>query len=395
MSAQDNNKTGPLVGIRILEMAGIGPGPYACMLLADMGAEVIRIDRHTGGTGMEGLPADVTGRGRRSLALNLKSPEGVSLLLSLVETADVLIEGFRPGVMEKLGLGPDICLQRNPKLIYGRMTGWGQDGPLAKTAGHDINYIAISGMLSAFGDSDRSPPTPLNVVGDLGGGAMFLLSGVLAALVERSQSGQGQVIDAAISDGTASLLSTIHGLMGLGFWERERQSNILDGGAPFYRCYECADGRYISFGGIEPQFYQQWLERLNLDLGGTDYAVQMDKAAWPEQTRKVAQRVSEKTLDEWLAIFEGSDACVAPVVGLEEAERHPHNQARETFVRQGGVLQAAVAPRFSRTPGQVGIQSVAVGADTRAILGELGVGEDRIAELCENGAVKATDPEPS
>lgn len=393
MSAPDTTKTGPLKGIRVLEMAGIGPGPYACMLLADMGAEVIRIDRHTGGTGMEGLPADVTGRGRRSLALNLKSPEGVSVLLSLVDSADVLIEGFRPGVMEKLGLGPDVCLERNPGLIYGRMTGWGQDGPLAKTAGHDINYIAISGMLSAFGDRDRPPPTPLNVVGDLGGGAMFLLSGVLAALVERSQSGQGQVIDAAISDGTASLLSTIHGLMGLNFWETQRQSNILDGGAPFYRCYQCADGRYISFGGIEPQFYQQWLEKLELDFGGTDYAVQMDKAAWPQQGQAVAQRVKEKTLDEWMAIFAGSDACVAPVMGLEEAAQHPHNQARGTFVRRGGVLQAAAVPRFSRTPSQVGNTSVPVGADTRAILSELGMDEQGIAQLCENGAVTIADSE--
>ena len=262
--------SGPLSGLRIIEMAGIGHAPYACMLLSDLGAEVIRIDRVSGG-GLGAHPGDVTARGRKSIAVNLKSPEGVEVVLQLLDSADVLIECFRPGVMEKLGLGPDICAQRNPALVYGRMTGWGQDGPMAKQAGHDLNYIAITGLLDSFGAAGEAPPTPLNVIGDLGGGSMFLLLGVLAALLERKQSGFGQVVDAAICDGTVSLLSTIHGLKGIQYWDMEREQNVLDGGAPFYRSYLCKDGRSISVGAIEPHFYSQLLDILGLDFGGSDY----------------------------------------------------------------------------------------------------------------------------
>ncbi len=377
--------SGPLRGVRVIEMAGIGPGPYACMLMADLGAEVIRVDR-TGG-GMGGHPGDVTTRGRQSIAVNLKTDAGREVVLKLLDSADVLVEGFRPGVMEKLGLGPEVCLQRNPGLVYGRMTGWGQDGPLAKTAGHDINYIAISGMLGAMGEASSPPPTPLNVIGDLGGGSLFLVMGVLAALLERHTSGKGQVVDAAICDGAVSLLSTIHGLKGVGFWDEGRQNNILDGGAPFYQSYECQDGRYLSLGAIEPQFYGQLLEGLELDFGGTDYSVQLDKARWPEQTRQIAARIAEKTAAEWQEVFAGTDACVTVVVDMDEAAEHPHNVARANIVRREGVLQTAAAPRFSRTPGAVSSLPVAEGTHSRALLSELGYDEKAIADLLDGGAI--------
>lgn len=375
--------SGPLKGLRVIEMAGIGPGPYACMLLSDLGAEVIRIDR----SGAVGQPGDVSTRGRRSIALDLKSEQGLALARQLIDSADILVEGFRPGVMEKLGLGPDACLQSNEGLIYGRMTGWGQQGPLAKTAGHDINYIALSGMLASFGDADRTPPVPLNVAGDLGGGSLFLIMGVLAALYERGQSGKGQVVDAAICDGAVSLMTTIHGLKGIGFWDDQRDNNMLDGGAPFYRNYECQDGRYISFGSIEPQFYALLLDKLGVDFGGTDYSVQLNKADWPRQREVIAARVKEKTQAQWCEIFDGSDACVAPVVSLDEAADHPHNAARGNIVERDGVVQSAVAPRLSRTPGEIQGSPAVSGAQSREILRELGYSDAQAAELIASAAV--------
>ncbi|WP_295872554.1 CaiB/BaiF CoA-transferase family protein [uncultured Zhongshania sp.] len=382
--------SGPLSGLRIIEMAGIGPAPYACMLLSDLGAEVIRIDRVSGG-GLGAHPGDVTARGRKSIAVNLKSPEGVEVVLQLLESADVLIECFRPGVMEKLGLGPDICAQRNPALVYGRMTGWGQDGPMAKQAGHDLNYIAITGLLDSFGAAGEAPPTPLNVIGDLGGGSMFLLLGVLAALLERKQSGFGQVVDAAICDGTVSLLSTIHGLKGIQYWDMEREQNVLDGGAPFYRSYLCKDGRSISVGAIEPHFYAQLLDILGLDFGGSDYLAQMDKAQWPARRAQMAARLLEKTRDEWAALFEGSDACVAPILDMDEAEHYAHNAVRKNLVRRDNVLQSAPAPRFSRTPGEIQHSPVAEGADTVSIMAGLGWDDDAITQFLNSGVIKQTD----
>ncbi|MBQ0797101.1 CaiB/BaiF CoA-transferase family protein [Zhongshania sp.] len=382
--------SGPLSGLRIIEMAGIGPAPYACMLLSDLGAEVIRIDRVSGG-GLGAHPGDVTARGRKSIAVNLKSPEGVEVVLQLLESADVLIECFRPGVMEKLGLGPDICAQRNPALVYGRMTGWGQDGPMAKQAGHDLNYIAITGLLDSFGAAGEAPPTPLNVIGDLGGGSMFLLLGVLAALLERKQSGFGQVVDAAICDGTVSLLSTIHGLKGIQYWDMEREQNVLDGGAPFYRSYLCKDGRSISVGAIEPHFYAQLLDILGLDFGGSDYLAQMDKAQWPARRAQMAARLLEKTRDEWAALFEGSDACVAPILDMDEAEHYAHNAVRKNLVRRDNVLQSAPAPRFSRTPGEIQHSPVAEGADTVSIMAGLGWDDEAITQFLNSGVIKQTD----
>jgi alpha-methylacyl-CoA racemase len=293
--------------------------------------------------------------------------------------------------MEKLGLGPDDCAKRNPALVYGRMTGWGQDGPMAKRAGHDLNYIAITGLLDSFGTAGEAPPTPLNVIGDLGGGSMFLLLGVLAALLERKNSGVGQVVDAAICDGTTSLLSTIHGLRGIQFWDLEREQNMLDGGAPFYRSYLCKDGRSMSVGAIEPQFYAQLLAILEIDLGGSDYFSQMDKAQWPSRRAQMAARFLEKSRDEWAVLFEGSDACAAPVLDMEEAADYPHNAFRKNLVRRDNVLQSAPAPRFSRTPGEIQHSPVAEGANTIAILNQLGLGADHIDRLLSAGVVKQVD----
>lgn len=382
--------SGPLTGLRIIEMAGIGPAPYACMLLSDLGAEVIRVDRTSGG-GLGAHPGDVTARGRKSIAVNLKSSEGVEVVLQLLESADVLIECFRPGVMEKLGLGPDVCVKRNPALVYGRMTGWGQDGPMAKQAGHDLNYIAITGLLDSFGTAGEAPPTPLNVIGDLGGGSMFLLLGVLAALLERKQSGLGQVVDAAICDGTVSLLSTIYGLKGIQYWDMEREKNMLDGGAPFYRSYLCKDGRSISVGAIEPHFYSQLLDILNLDFGGSDYFAQMDKAQWPARRAQMAARFLEKTRDEWAAVFEGSDACVAPVLDMDEAEHYSHNAFRQNLVRRDNILQSAPAPRFSRTPGEIQHSPIAEGANSATILAGLGLDKENIKRLLNSGVIKQAD----
>jgi alpha-methylacyl-CoA racemase len=340
---------GPLVGVKVVEFAGIGPGPFCCMLLSDMGADVVRIDRK-GGRG--GAKFDVTARGRRSVALDLKDQADVALAKALIAKADVLIEGFRPGVMERLGLGPDEMAALNPGLVYGRMTGWGQTGPLAHAAGHDINYIALSGALHAMGRAEAPPSPPLNLVGDYGGGALYLALGVCAALIERARSGKGQVIDAAITDGTASLMGVMFGLRGAGIWSDERDGNLLDGGAPFYDVYETADERFVAIGALEPQFYSLLLQQLGLSDDPL-FSAQMDRAQWSAMSARIAEVIKTKTQAEWTAQLEGSDACFAPVLTMPEAPAHAHNAARQAFLELDGVLQPAPAPRFSRTPGAV------------------------------------------
>ncbi|VTU26178.1 Succinyl-CoA:(R)-benzylsuccinate CoA-transferase subunit BbsF [Variovorax sp. SRS16] len=341
---------GPLAGLKVIEFAGIGPGPMAAMQLADMGATVLRIERREG---IElGVPRplkyDLLLRGRQSVALDLKDPEAVCLVVELVAQADVLIEGFRPGVMERLGLGPDICLARNPRLVYGRMTGWGQDGPLAHAAGHDINYIALTGVLGAIGRAGQAPTAPLALAGDFGGGAMFLVMGVLAALLHARATGQGQVVDAAIVDGAASLATVFYGLSAAGRWKAERGTNILDTGAPHYDCYECSDGQWISIGPIEARFHAELARLLGLDaeaLGAPG-----DEACWPQARAAFAGAFKTRSRDGWCALLEGTDVCFAPVLSFEEAPMHPHLKARGTFVQVEGVTQPAPAPRFSATP---------------------------------------------
>jgi alpha-methylacyl-CoA racemase len=377
---------GPLQGVRILEIAGIGPGPFAAMMLADMGAEVLRLDRLGGSRGPAGAPANILDRGRRSVALDLKQPDAIELVLRLVEGADGLIEGFRPGVMERLGLGPDVCLARNPRLVYGRMTGFGQDGPYASMAGHDINYIALAGVLDHIGRRGEPPVPPLNLVGDFGGGGMFLAFGVVCALLEASRSGQGQVVDAAMVDGSAVLMAIMHGLRAMGFWTEERGTNILDTGAHFYDVYETADGRYVSIGSLEPQFYAELLRLTGLE-GEPDLPAQMDRTAWPAMKERLATIFKARTRDEWCRIMEGTDVCFAPVLSMTEAPEHPHNQSRETFVEVDGVVQPAPAPRFSRTPPQISGPPSAPGADTDAALADWGVAEDEIAKLRSVGAI--------
>lgn len=369
---------GPLAGLRVLEMAGIGPGPFCGMLLADMGADVVRIDR---AEGPPGSPADVTGRGRRSVALDLKRPASIAAVLRLVAGADALIEGFRPGVMERLGLGPEVCHAKNPRLVYGRMTGWGQTGPLAPTAGHDINYIAISGALDAIGTKD-APVPPLNLVGDYGGGGMLLAMGLLAALLHAQRTGQGQVVDAAMSDGAALLMAPIYGMRAAGRWGAARGGNLLDGGAPFYGTYACACGGFLAVGPIEPQFFALFIERLGLDQA--DFAGRGDAANWPGLRTRIAAALLTRTRDEWAARFGGTDACVAPVLSMAEAPAHPHNAARGSFFERDGVPQPAPAPRFSATPSEPGAAAPRRGADTRAFLREAGFSQADIAELTED-----------
>ncbi|MGA1072391.1 MAG: CaiB/BaiF CoA transferase family protein [Pseudohongiellaceae bacterium] len=374
---------GPLTGIKVVEMAGIGPGPFCAMMLSDMGAEVIRVDRlaHKG----IGHRANVLNRGRRSIAVDLKNPDGVAAVQQLIDGADVVIEGFRPGVMERLGLGPDTCLARNPRLIFGRMTGWGQSGPLAPAAGHDINYISIGGALGAMGYSDRPPSPPLNLVGDFGGGAMYLLAGVLAALVERGTSGQGQVIDAAMTDGTASLLSPFYGMMAMGMWTKERMDNRLDGGAHYYGSYACADGKFISIGSIEPQFYALLLELCEID--DPEFAKQNDKQHWASLRSKLEALFATQTRDHWCALLEGTDVCFAPVLDLQEAPNHPHNVARQSFVEIDGVTQPAPAPRFSRTPTSVQAPAAMAGEHSEEILSDWGFAANEISALKQTGAI--------
>ena len=349
---------GPLAGVKIIEFAGIGPGPFCGMLLSDLGADVVRIDRASGGSGINN-PKDITSRGRRSIALNLKEPADIELALKLIEQAEGLIEGFRPGVMERLGIGPDVVLARNPKLVYGRMTGWGQHGTLAHAAGHDLNYIALTGALGAMGRRGEPPAPPLNLVGDYGGGALYLAFGLVAGILHARASGEGQVIDAAMTDGAASLASLFYGMHAARIWTDERQDNLLDGGAHFYDTYECADGGYVSIGSIEPQFYALLVEKAGLT--DPDFREQMNREKWPDLKEKLAGVIRSKTRDEWCEIMEGTDICFAPVLSLAEAPGHPHNVARKTFIEVDGVVQPAPAPRFSKTPGAV--QGVAPRAD--------------------------------
>ena len=335
--------SGPLTGLRVVEFAGIGPGPFACMMLADMGAEVVTLDRF----GASKNQKSATGRGRKTVELDLKDKGTLAQTLDLLEHADALVEGFRPGVMERLGLGPDVVQARNPRLVYGRMTGWGQEGPLAQAAGHDINYISVTGALAAIGTTERPVP-PLNLVGDFGGGALYLVVGVLAALLEAKKSGKGQVVDAAMCDGAASLMTMFFDFAAAGRWSEERESNFLDGGAHFYGVYQCACGRFISIGSIEPQFYK--LLRQLAGLSDQAFDAQMDREAWPSLKQKLAGIFKTKTRDEWCSIMEGTDVCFAPVLNLSEAPGHPHMAARKTFVERHGAIQPAPAPRFSRTP---------------------------------------------
>ncbi|MEV6486067.1 CaiB/BaiF CoA-transferase family protein [Streptomyces sp. NPDC051576] len=357
--------TGPLSGCRVVELGGIGPGPFAGMLLADLGAEVVRVDRPERAAEPDaGGPADVLNRGKRSVVLDLKHPDGPAALLQLAERADVLIEGFRPGVTERLGIGPHECLARNPRLVYGRMTGWGQTGPLAAAAGHDLTYIALTGALGAIGDAAGPPQIPLNLVGDFGGGGCYLVIGVLAALHAVGRTGVGQVVDAAIVDGTAHLLASTFGKLGRGVWTDERGTNQLDGGWPFYAVYETKDRRHVAVGALEAKFYRRLIELLKVDV---DPELQHDRSTWPELRRRLAERFAERTRDEWAALFEGTDACVAPVLGLTEAAAHPQLAARASLFTREGVVQPAAAPRFSATPSSPGPAAPPVGADTRAV----------------------------
>jgi alpha-methylacyl-CoA racemase len=359
-------------------MSGLGPCPLAGQLLADMGAEVITIDRAAAKSG-KADPTDINRRNKQSISLDLKSVEGLEIALKLIERADILIEGFRPGVMEKLGLGPEACLQSNPKLIFGRMTGWGQTGPLAKTAGHDLNYLAITGALSSIGTKDKPPIPPLNLVADYGGGTMFLLFGVLSALFERSQSGEGQVVDAAMVDGVPAMMGLLHSWMAQQQWTTQRESNLLDGGAPFYRCYETADSKYLSVGPLEPKFFAELIEKA--EISNTHTANQYDRASWPDKHEQYEAVFLSKSQNDWMELFEGSDACVAPVLDITEVESHPHNLARKTFTRVDGVLQANPAPRFSRTSPNTPKAPTAIGADSEDILQQLGYSIDAINQL--------------
>lgn len=376
---------GPLAGVTVIEMKGIGPGPYAGMLLADMGAEVIVVERSSQPQGI-GPPADkdVHSRGKRSIAIDIKKRDGLNALLKLIEQADVLIECYRPGVAERLGFGPDVCSEKNPKLVYGRLTGWGQDGPLAKTAGHDINYISITGALAAIGPKDKPVP-PLNLVGDYAGGSLFLVIGILAALLEARSSGTGQVVDAAITDGSANLMSAFHGWESVGFWSRNRGTNLLDGGAYHYAVYETADGKFVSIGALEPQFYDLLVERAGLDR--EVFGEQVSPARWPELKQKLAAVFKERSRQEWCELLEGGDACFAPVLDLAEAPAHAHNCARKTYMSVGGVEQPAPAPRFSRTTAELPGEPHAEGVDTESVLREFGFSASEIHALRKVGAL--------
>ena len=357
---------GPLEGIKVVELAGIGPGPMCAMLLADLGAEVVRIDRlEAVDLGLEqDRQFNLLNRGRKSVSIDLKKAEGIDAVLRLIDGADALIEGFRPGVMEKLGLGPDVCLARNPRLVYGRMTGWGQDGPLAHAAGHDINYIALTGALHAIGTKGGPPVPPLNLVGDFGGGALYLVVGVLAAMLEAAKSGKGQVVDTAMCDGAASLMSMFFDMTAIGRWTEGRDQNFLDGGAHFYGVYECSCGNFVSIGSIEPQFYA--LLRKHADLADADFDAQMDRKAWPTLKEKLTKVFKSKSRADWCKIMEGTDICFAPILTMAEAPDHPHMAARKVFVERHGVTQPAPAPRFSRTPSAIREPEVAKIADITA-----------------------------
>ncbi|MFF8447590.1 CaiB/BaiF CoA transferase family protein [Streptomyces leeuwenhoekii] len=364
MTKAEQPGDGPLTGVRVVELAGIGPGPFAAMLLADLGADVVRVDR-PGGPGLGIDPAhDITNRNKRSVVVDLKSPDGPGRVLDLAARADILIEGYRPGVAERLGIGPGPCHARNPRLVYGRMTGWGQQGPLAPRAGHDIAYIALTGTLGMIGAPDRPPAVPANLLGDYAGGSLYLVVGLLAALHHARATGAGQVVDAAIVDGAAHLAAMIHGMLAAGGWQDRRGANLLDGGCPFYGTYETADGRYMAVGALERHFYDEFLTL----LGIPDQApARDDPARWEELREAIAARFRTRTRDEWTAVFEGSDACVAPVLSLREAPHHPHLAARGTFTDHGGLTQPAPAPRFSATPTAVRTGPALPGADTESV----------------------------
>jgi alpha-methylacyl-CoA racemase len=382
--------SGPLAGYRVLELAGIGPGPFAAMMLADMGAEVVRVERAAAvrGPAPDNAHPDLLRRNRRNVAIDLKHPDGVAVLLDLVERADALIEGFRPGVMERLGIGPDVCLARNPKLVFGRMTGWGQTGPYAPSAGHDLNYIALAGALAHFGRAGEPPTPPINLVGDFGGGGMLLAFGVVCGLLETQRSGTGQVVDAAMVDGSAILMMMTWALHHMGQHDIFRRgANMLDTGAHFYDVYECSDGEYVSIGSIEPQFYAELLRLTGLD-GDEQFARQHDQALWPELKQRLAKVIRTRTRDEWCAVLEHTDVCFAPVLRLDEAAAHPHNVARGTFVEAFGATQPAPAPRFSRTSPELTAPPAYDGQHTRDVLADWGVADSRIEALISAGAVK-------
>lgn len=378
---------GPLAGVKVLEIAGIGPGPFAAMLLADMGAEVLRVDRAGSVRGGDPAnpPLDLLARGRRSVGVDLKSPEGVELLLELVEGADALIEGFRPGVAERLGFGPDVCLDRNPRLVYGRMTGWGQEGPYAPTAGHDINYIALAGALAHFGRAGEAPTPPINLVGDFGGGGMLMAFGVACGLIEASRSGQGQVVDAAMVDGAALLMTMMYGFAKMGMWNEEAGTNLLDTGAHCYDVYRTSDDKWVSIGSLEPQFYAQLLELLEIDPASLPS--QHDRTQWPAMKERFAAIFAGRTRDEWCEVFEGTDVCFAPVLTMTEATHHPHNVERGTFIEVAGVTQPGPAPRFSRTAPEVVRPPAHAGQHTDEALADWGIDADRRSALRASGAI--------
>ena len=400
LEAAEGNSAGPLSGVKVIEIAGIGPGPFCAMLLADMGADVIRVDRSSAvrdefvSSSGSAKPSpvkpspDLLNRGRRSLGVNLKDPAGVEVVLKLAESSDILLEGFRPGVAERLGIGPEVCLKRNPRLIYGRMTGWGQEGPYAHTAGHDINYIALSGVLSTIGKAGEPPVPPVNYIGDFGGGGLLLAFGLVCALEAARRDGKGQVVDAAMVDGSALIATMIYGMHGLGAWG-EHGENLLDGGAYYYGVYECADGEFVSIGSLEPQFYAELLELTGVaDDGGPPMPLQGDKEAWPATRERLEAVFKQKTRDEWCEVMEGTDVCFAPVLDLDEAPKHPHNIARGTFVEVAGMTQPAPAPRFSRTPGSIRRPPPHPGQHTDEVLGEYGFGAGELEKLRASGAVK-------
>ncbi len=378
--------SGPLSGIKVVEIAGIGPGPFAAMMLADLGADVVRVDRAQAVTGnFDRQNLEILNRGRRSIGVDLKHPDGVETVMKLVEQADALIEGFRPGVADRLGIGPDACLARNPKLVYGRMTGWGQEGPYAQAAGHDINYIALAGSLAHFGRAGAKPTPPINLVGDFGGGGMLMAFGVACALVEAGRSGQGQVIDAAMVDGAAALMAMVWGFQALGIWG-PAGTNVLDTGAPFYDTYETADAKYISLGSLEPQFYAELVTRLGL-TDEVDLAGQMNQATWPDLRERFTALFLSKTRDEWCEVLEMTDVCFAPVLTMAEAAEHPHLKARGTIVTENGLTQPAPAPRFSRTPGAIQRPPAWPGQHTDELLADWGFAPDAVAQLRADGAI--------
>lgn len=377
---------GPLEGIRVVELAGIGPGPFSAMLLSDLGAEVVRVDRPNAGpaSAHQVHHLDLLLRGRRSVAADLKQPAGVQAVLRMIDQADIVIDPYRPGVAERLGVGPDVCLDRNPRLVYGRMTGWGQTGPLSKVAGHDLNYVALAGPLAAMGRAGQPPAPALNLIGDFGGGGMLLAFGIVAGLVERTSSGKGQVIDAAMLDGTAMLFASVVGFMNMGIWNPNRESNFLDGGAHYYDSYETADGKYVTVGAIEPQFYAQLLDLLELD---PDDWPQDDQSKWPEMKARLRSLFRSRTRSQWQELLEGTDVCFAPVLTFDEALQHPHIAEREVYVTVEGAVQPAPAPRFGRTPGAIQGPPCAPGEHSSEVLGDWGFTRDEITALLAKGAI--------